>query len=377
MPTPNNAAEQIRLAIGNHAHELWDGWSVESDLLTPADAFQLELYTRDPGPLPPQLSEGSPCTLSLGSDRVLTGVVDEIELDVSRQNRTIRINGRDNAAVLVDCSTPFVSMREVGLADIIDQVVKPLGITRTEIRAEKAKTRKRIQIEPGQSAWEVLLQVAEANGLWPWMEPDGRLVIGGPNYTAPPVATLVLREDGQGNNIERLSLRRSMPARYSQVTVLGQHGQYDNDGYDTSRSKLKTVVKDEVLARRGIFRPKVVVDSSCENQDMSQARARKLLADSRLEGFEIRAVVMGHRAGNGAVWSPGQRVHVFSEPHGLNAIYFLMSRTLRLTRREGAITELRLREDKTWVLDGNPSKSKNKKRKSNADTAFIQELHKL
>lgn len=368
--------EQIRLAIGNHAHELWDGWSVESDLLTPADAFQLELYTRDPGPLPVQLQEGAPCTLSLGNDRVLSGVVDEIELDISRQNRTIRINGRDNAAVLVDCSTPFVSMREVSLADIIEQVVKPLGITRVEIRATSSKTRKRIQVQPGQSAWEALLQVAEANALWPWVEPDGRLVIGGPDYASTPVATLIMRHDGQGNNVERLSLTRSMPGRYSQVTVLGQHGQYDNDGYDTSRSKLKTVVKDDVLARRGIFRPKVVIDSSCENQDMSQARARKLLADSRLEGLEIRAVVTGHRAGNGAVWTPGQRINVFSEPHGLNATYFLMSRTLRLTRREGAITELRLREDKTWVLDGNPSK-KGKKRKSNADAAFIQELHKL
>jgi len=373
VPTP---VEQIRLAIGAHAHELWEGWSVESDLLTPADAFQLELYTRDPGPLPAALREGAPCTLSLGGDRVLTGVVDEVELDVSRKGRTIRINGRDNAAVLVDCSTPFVAMREVGLADIVDKVVKPLGVVRVEIRAEKEKTRKRIQVEPGQSAWEVLLQVAEANGLWPWIEPDGRLVIGGPNYTAPPVATLVMREDGVGNNVEQLSLRRSLPGRFSQVTVLGQHGQYDADGYDTSRAKLKTVVRDEALAQRGIFRPKVVIDSSCEDQDMASARARKLLADSRLEGLEIRAIVMGHRAGNGAVWAPGQRVRVFSEPHGLSAIYFLMSRTLRLTRREGAITELRLREDKTWVLDGNPSKSK-KKRKSSADAEFIRELHKL
>jgi len=69
-------------------------------------------------------------------------------------------------------------------------------------------------------------------------------------------------------------------------------------------------------------------------------------------------------------------VNIVSEPHGLNATYFLMARTLRLKRSGGAITELRLREDKTWVLDGNPTK-KGKKRKSNADAAFIQELHKL
>ncbi len=109
---------------------------------------------------------------------------------------------------------------------------------------------------------------------------------------------------------------------------------------------------------------------------MATTRARKLLADSRLEGFEIRAVVMGHRADNGQVWNPGQRVIVRSEPHGLDGTYFLMARTLRLTRGEGAITELRLREDKMWVLDGNPTK-KRKGKKANPDAAFIEMIKGL
>jgi prophage tail gpP-like protein len=369
---PNNAqGESIRLSIGGLAHEEWDGWSIESDLLTPADAFELELFTKDATRLPSVLAEGAPCSLTLGKDRVLTGQIDEFEHDISRQGISMRITGRDRAAPLVDCSAPFVSMREATLAQIIDQVVKPLGVTQIEIRAAQARTRRRVQIEPGQSAWEALLQVAEANGLWPWVEPDGRLIIGGPDYNAAPVGTLIMREDGVGNNVQRLSVRRSIANRYSQITVLGQHGQYDNDGLDTKRAHLKSVIQDDTLARRGIFRPKVIIDSSSENQDMATTRARKLLADSRLEGFEIRAVVMGHRAGNGQVWSPGQRVIVRSEPHGLDATYFLMSRTLRLTRGEGAITELRLREDKMWVLDSNPAK-KRKGKKANPDAAFIE-----
>lgn len=377
MPTPSNVQdESIRLSIGGLAHEEWDGWSIESDLLTAADGFELELYTKDATRLPSVLAEGAPCSLTLGKDRVLTGQIDEFEHDISRQGISMRITGRDRAAPLVDCSAPFVSMREATLAQILDQVVKPLGITQIEIRATQAKTRRRVQVEPGQSAWEALLQVAEANGLWPWVEPDGRLVIGGPDYNAAPVGTLIMREDGVGNNVQRLSVRRSIANRYSQITVLGQHGQYDNDGLDTKRSHLRSVIQDETLARRGIFRPKVIIDSSSENQDMATTRARKLLADSRLEGFEIRAVVMGHRADNGQVWSPGQRVIVRSEPHGLDATYFLMARTLRLTRSDGPITELRLREDKMWVLDGNPTK-KRKGKKANPDAAFIEMIKGL
>jgi len=366
----NDPVPSIRLSIGGLAHDTWDGWSVESDLLTPADAFELELHTKNSTRLPDVVKEGAPCSLTLDGDRVLTGQIDEFEHDVSRQGISMRINGRDGAAPLVDCSAPFVSMREASLAQILEQVVKPLGAYKVDIRADQAKTRRRVQIEPGQTAWEVLLQVAEANGLWPWVEPDGRLIIGGPDYTAAPVGTLVMREDGVGNNVQRLSVRRSIANRYSQITVLGQHGQYTNDGLDTKRAHLRSVIQDETLARRGIFRPKIVVDSSSENQDMATTRARKLLADSRLEGFEIRAVVKGHRADNGQIWSPGQRVIVRSDPHELDATYFLMSRTLRLSRGEGAITELRLREDKMWVLDGN--KLKKHKGKSNPDAALIE-----
>ncbi|UCZ84463.1 phage tail protein [Pseudomonas sp. L5B5] len=371
MPTPNDA---IRLTIGGMTHATWDGWSVESDLLTPSDAFELELYVRDTAKLPAVLVEGVSCTLNLGRDRVLTGQIDEFEHDVSRNGIAIRINGRDGAAPLVDCSCPFVSMREASLDEVISKVVKPLGISKIDVRQPQSakKGRRRVQIEPGQTAWEALLQAAEASGLWPWFEPDGTLVFGGPDYDAAPVDGLVLRLDGMGNNVERLSVRRSIANRYSQITVLGQHGQYANDGLDTKRSHLQSVIKDETLAQRGIFRPKVVIDNSTENQNMATTRARKLLADSRLEGFEIRAIVKGYRTASGQVWNPGQRVHVYSEPHGLNAVYFLMARTMRLTRGQGAITELRLREDKMWVLDG--AKIKKHKGKLNPDAAFIEQI---
>ncbi|MGQ7818831.1 phage baseplate assembly protein [Metapseudomonas furukawaii] len=369
MPT----RADIRLTIGGQAHKAWDGWSVESDLLTPADAFELELFTRGRVSLPEQLREGAPCELSIEGDRVLTGQIDEIEHDIARQGTAIRITGRDRAAPLVDCSTPFVAMREAGLAEIVANVLRPLGIGQVDIRAAATAQRRRVQIEPGQSAWEALLQVATANGLWPWMTPAGVLVVGGPDYSSAPVERLVLRHDGHGNNVQRLSVRRSIANRYSQVTVLGQHGQYDNDGWDTSRSHIASTVQDQALSRRGIFRPQVIVDSASETQDLATRRARKLLADSRLEGFEIRAIVAGHRTAGGQVWEPGQRVQVYSEPHGLDGTFFLMSRTLRLTRGQGSITELQLREDRAWVLDGNPEK-KGRKRKGDADAEFIARI---
>ncbi|MCS5514637.1 hypothetical protein NWF32_00170 [Pseudomonas qingdaonensis] len=124
----NDPIPSIRLAIGGLAHDTWDGWSIESDLLTPADAFELELHTKRGARLPEVIKEGAPCSLTLDGDLVLTGQVDEFEHDISRQGISMRINGRDRAAPLVDCSAPFVSMREASLKEIIDQVVTPWGL---------------------------------------------------------------------------------------------------------------------------------------------------------------------------------------------------------------------------------------------------------
>ena len=117
------------------------------------------------------------------------------------------------------------------------------------------------------------------------------------------------------------------------------------------------------------------LDQSVVEPPLSRRKTCKLLSDSRLEGFEIRAVVMGHRAPNGQVWNPGQRVRIYSDPHELDDTYFLMARTLRCSRGEGEITELRLREDKMWVLDA--IKQKKHKGKDNSDAKLIELIRGL
>jgi prophage tail gpP-like protein len=362
-------SESIRLSVGGVINEHWTAWSVDSDLLIPADAFELELFTRSASTLPPEVAEGSPCQLLLGDDVVLTGRLDDIDHTVARQRNHVQINGRDLAGFLVDCSTPFVSMQDVSLQQIIDEVVKPFGISRVRLQTDNTASRRRVQIQPGQNAWEALQQVAEASGAWPWIEPDGTLVVGGPDYNAPTAGRLQLRFNGHANNVDQLRVHRGISRRYSEVTVLGQHGAFDTDDFESDRVALKSKIKDAILSARGIFRPRVVVDSSCDSTSLAEARAKKLLADSQMEGFEMRATVRGWRASGGAVWTPGQRVEVVSEPHGIDGVYFLMGRALRHSRRQGRISELRLREDKTWILgEGQQRKTRQRKTIDDGDS---------
>jgi prophage tail gpP-like protein len=352
MPTLN---EQVELLIAGKTHGDWSRYNVESDLLVPADAWSVSLGLEDDR-LPADVVKGAEVEVRVDGERVLTGRIDDIEEPVSKREHTVHLSGRDGAAILVDCSAPIFVARQPALAEIMAKVVKPLGITKIRINADETRTREKINVEPGDSAWEVLRNAAEANGLWPWFEPDGTLVVGGPDYSTPPAATLICRRDGKGNNVERITTRDSMQNRFSEFTVLGQtHGTDLEEG----KHNLKATVRDPSVTW---YRPKVVVDHEADSLAICRSRARKFLADSRLEGFTLTVEVKGHRIvapgekSDGKLWSPGQRVYIKDEVHKLDGIYFLMGRRFIGGRGQATITELTFKEDGVWVLDAHPHK---------------------
>jgi len=340
MATQSN--DRIVLRVAGLEHRDWTSYSIESDLLTPADAWRVSLGI-PAGEIPSSVAPWARVEVLLGGDLILTGRIDRIERELAKDTQTLSLSGRDGAAALVDCSAPIFTRREASLEEVVDLVARPLGIDKARVDAQGR--RKKVEIEPGMTAWDALQDVCEANGCWAWMEPDGTLAVGGPDYAAAPVATLVMTTGGKGNNAKSLTVREDVSSRYSEVTVLGQtHGTEEEDG------------KNDIM-HRGTdpdvpgYRPLIIAEGECDDVDEAKRRAKKTLMDSRLEGFEITAVVRGHRVGgqSGEPWRPGQRVRVVSEPHGLDGVYFLMKRTFLGGRDRGQVSELVLKEDGVWL----------------------------
>lgn len=361
MPTPD---ERVTLLLGGQAHSDWTQYEIDSDLLTPADAWQLSLVNPN-RLLPAEVRPGARIRVLVGPHTVLTGRVDEVDEAVSKNEHSIMLCGRDDAAILLDCSSPLFVARQVTLAEVVSKVVKPLGISRIRIAAAASHTHEKINVEPGESAWDTLVHAAEASGLWPWMEPDGTLVIGGPDYSTPPVGSLIQRRDGRGNNVLNLRLVRNMSGRHSELTVLGQaHGTERANG----QHNLRGVARDSGI---DYYRPRIVVDHEADSPAVATARARKLMADSRLAGFTLTADVRGHHNGQGQPWQPGQRVNVSSEPLGLDGVYFLMGRRFTRSREGGTRTTLMLKEDGVWTLDAHPHQRKHRRGKNSVPGQII------
>ena len=403
MATQNKQAAQdidldkVSVIVGGKVHSDWSSYGIDSDFLIWSMRLGLPA-----GIFPEGVTRGVPVQVRVGPDVVMSGRIDRVSRTVSRDQVSLSVTGRDGAAILVDCASPLLTSRQASLEEVIAQVVRPLGIKNIELHAESSIRNDKITTEPGERAWDILLRACAGRGLWPWFRPDGTLVIGGPDYTAAPVATLVMRRSGEGNNLLSLTDESSMERSFSRLTVLAQgHAHSTNkkkelgiidvtspttfsvtEDADTSETELDTglaetgqhglqfTVEDPTVT---YYRPQVIVMHDADDLEQVRYRARKMMADARLEGYSLIARVQGHRTSDGVLWEPGQRIHVISEPHGIDAIYFLIGREFTGGRPGGAVTTLRLKEDGVWIPDAWPKKKKARKgrKKKKQETAII------
>jgi len=345
----SETADKVSLLIGGLAHQEWDSYRIDSDLLAPADDWSMMVSASNERPtIPDFIYEGAEARVMLGTDLILTGRVGTIDNDQDKQNHSIALYGRDLASNLLDCSAPIVSMQQATLAQIIEKSVLPFGIKNIDYQAKPAAPRRKVHTELGQSVWEWLKSACEANQVWPWFSPDGRLVIGAPDYSTPLVAHLVMRRSGEGNNVLGMHRRQSQDESFSEITVLGQ----STGGGDLGYHDIKGVATDDTMP---YYRPKTVIDGNCESNELATHRAAKLIADSRMARDRVTVKVQGHRvltsAGPGKPWEPGMRAYLFNDVQRIDGIYYLMKRTFIRSRMNGTTTELHFVPDGTWLLN--------------------------
>lgn len=406
MPTPDKTEQdKVTLVIDGKVHSAWSRYQIDSDFLVPADAWSVTLGLPE-GKFPAVIQRGAPVVVRIGNDVVMSGRIDAVQRRVSRQQVSLTVTGRDSSAVLVDCASPVFTSRQLSLEEVIARIVRPLGVKNIRIMAESSIQSDKVSVEPGERAWDTLERAASARGLWPWFDPDGTLVIGGPDYTADPLATLILNRDGKGTNVLELNDRSSINGSFSELTVLAQgHAQgsksakndteiIDVDDSSDTASEPMTVMQladdsadvsddDDILMTTGTpetgqhglrstvrdttvpyYRPQIMMVGDADNQEQTDFRARKAMADARLNGYDLTAVVQGHRMASGKLWQPGQRIRVRCDILGIDDIYFLMGREFSGGRPDGAITTLRFKEDGIWIPDAFPKKRKTRKRRT-------------
>lgn len=361
----SSPADVLSLSIAGVAHGDWQTYEIDSDLLTPADAWRLSLGGGLS--LPAAVRPGADCVMRLDGDTVMVGVVDDIIEQIDKRGHSIQISGRDLAGQLLDCSAPVFNELQVSLSRIVKAICDPLKITNRRIDAATTQVRHKVSTTPGQTSWEVLQNAAEANGLWPWFDPSGTLILGRPDTPVEAKATLVLDSDQPAlNNVLSVRYRRTLDEVYSEVRVLGQAA-----GADGARAMRgvwgKATDPDPVRTRL-----KISTDYESDNAAVAELRAAKELNDGLMRSRCLEITVRGHRTDAGMVWTPGMRVALRLSALGISEVWLLMARKLRGGRDSGTLTDLTLYPDGLWQVDAHPHSRVQRKAKLAASASGVQ-----
>ena len=116
MASPSN--DDVSLLIGGKVHSQWTAYSIDSDLLVAAHAWEVRL-AKPAGKMPANIVKGAAVEVKVGGETVLVGYVDQVRRRTAKNEKSLTISGRDYAAILRDCSAPIFTAKQVTLAEVI------------------------------------------------------------------------------------------------------------------------------------------------------------------------------------------------------------------------------------------------------------------
>ncbi len=183
------------------------------------NSFEISLSSKNPATSNATVaSAGQACSVSLGSDVVITGYIDRDIPSASSGSHMITIVGRGVTQDLVDCSAEWPSATLQGTAlEIATKLAQPYGITvKLAEGASAGDPVPPICINYTDTGAATIQRVAQNAGLLAYEDGTGTLVL----------ATLGTKQAASGvvygQNVQAFQVENSMDQRYSEVVCCAQ-----------------------------------------------------------------------------------------------------------------------------------------------------------
>jgi prophage tail gpP-like protein len=275
----------------------------------PSD-FQIMVTEKNSIPqVEPTFHPGSSCAVSLGSDVVLTGYLDEVSPSISGNKHTVLLRGRSKCQDVVDCSAILPNSQIMGstITKLATELCAPYDVKVEDLTQGLSDSFPTFNVNLGETPYEIIERVARSLQLLVYDNPRGELVLvrasGEPGKERNGVM--------EGQNVQSASISYSRDRRYSEYVVVAQSVATQQDQMEALGVQDYNVAA--VSIDRGVtrFRRLYLVGEQFENlKSMAQRRAD--WENNRRWGrsYTVRAVVDNWRDTDGTLWQPNTTVGV-------------------------------------------------------------------
>lgn len=293
--TTSAAADTLTLDLGGQRLLGWQRIRVTRGIERMPSDFDLEVTERSPDGGRVAVIPGTPCTVKIGGDVVLTGYVDRYTADIGVSQHQTSLSGRSRCEDIVDCAAvyPGAQISAGSVLQLAQDLCKPYSITAS---GEAGPSVPQFNLNLGETAWEIIDRVTRYGALLAYDAPDGNLVLSKLGTT--------VHASGfeQGVNVQSANVSYGMDQRYSEYVAAYMSVDKLSD-LGTGGNLLGTV-KDEGVKR---FRRRVIVSEQTINgQPLALARATWERNRRYGRSQAVTVVCDTWRDSGGTLWQPNQ-----------------------------------------------------------------------
>lgn len=336
---------EILLKVNGLEYSGWKSIQVNRSIDVMCGAFGMNITDKFPGNLSGwQLKMGDECTVTIGDKTLITGYIDEINIDYDDNSHSIQVSGRDTVSDLIDCSfadTPN-EWKNLTVGQIIKNLCKPFSkevVINTSVTTEANTIIPTFKANEGETVSELIIELCRKKAILPISLGDGKLTLTRAGVDSL-TDTLVL-----GENIKAGSITQSNMDRYSIYHVKGQGAGSDSLGLSDFTQPTGTQ-EDEIINR---YRPIVILSEQSSNNAECRNRARW---EARIRAGRSRALnytVQGWLMRNGNPWPINSLIEVVDDFLDISE-KFLISGVVFTLDNNGSETGLTLTKPETYDL---------------------------
>ncbi|MCK9389760.1 MAG: contractile injection system protein, VgrG/Pvc8 family [Sulfuritalea sp.] len=350
-------SDEVTLRVNGLDFAGWKEVEIVPGIERLARDFSLSVTSKWPGAtdIPRLIKKGDLCEVFVGTDKLLTGIVDATPIRYDDKSLSVGVKGRSKTADLVDCSAVHKAgqWRNTRIEQIIADLAQPFGIE-VVTEADTGAPVSEFQIQPGETVFECIDRLLTMRQLLCTDDAEGRVVIiktgsGGRATTALEY----------GKNILSADSPLDYKDVFSSYTVNGQRAGTDNDWGDPAAGATATVADASVTRHR----PLVIVQSGQVTPQICADRAKFEKVHRAAKALETSYTVQGWRQADGSLWLPNQIVRVVDPVIGFDGEFLIVEVALR--KSDGGTTAaIKVGLESGYI----PSPEATKKKKATSDS---------